>query len=115
MAEADVAVVMAFNDAINDRDLDRLTRLMASDHRFVDAAGSSVEGKEDCGVAWRSFFDAFPDYRNVFDRAVEVAAGRIVVDGRSECSEELLRGPARWYVVVSDGLVVEWRVEDPAG
>ena len=115
MAEGDIAVVVAFNDAINAQDLDGLTRLMASDHRFVDAAGSAVEGKEACGSAWRSFFDAFSDYRNVFDRIAGGAPGHVVVDGRSECSEELLRGPARWHVVVSDGrVVVEWLVEDPA-
>jgi ketosteroid isomerase-like protein len=113
MTEGDAAVVIAFNDAINARNLDDLMLLMSDDHRFVDPAGSAVEGRQACGAAWRSFFDAFPDYRNVFDRIVSVAPGHVVVDGRSECSEALLEGPARWYATVANGLVVEWRVEDP--
>lgn len=111
MDEASVDVVVAFNEAINLRDLDGLCALMSSDHRFVDSAGSTVIGKDACRSAWASFFDSFPDYRNVFDSIAVVAPGHVVVDGRSECAFEPLRGPARWHATVVAGAVVEWRIE----
>ena len=106
---------MAFNDAINTQDLEGLCALMSTDHRFVDSAGGTVVGKDSCRSAWASFFDSFPDYRNIFDSITVLASGRVVVDGRSECAFEPLRGPARWYATVVDGSITEWRVEDPAG
>jgi hypothetical protein len=71
----DELTVIAFNEAINRRDLTALTALMTDDHRFVDSADD-------------------------------------VVDGNAACSEPLLVGPARWRVVVRDGLVAEWRVSE---
>jgi ketosteroid isomerase-like protein len=107
-------LVVAFNEAINAQDLDALCALMSSDHRFVDSAGGTVIGKESCRSAWASFFEAFPDYRNLFDNVTVVAPGQVVVNGRSECAYEPLRGPARWHATVEAGSILEWRVEDPA-
>ena len=109
---ADEAVVRAFNDAINARDPDALARLMTDDHRFVDSADDAVEGKEACLAAWRGFFTTFPDYRNVFDRVVGDGRGGVAVEGRSECREPALHGPARWHVLVRDGRVAQWQVVD---
>jgi hypothetical protein len=108
----DAAVVRAFNDGINARDVDALAALMTDDHRFVDSAGSAIEGKADCLDAWRGFFAQFPDYRNEFDRVVGDGRGGVDVDGRSTCSDPRLDGPARWHAVVQDGLVAEWQVTD---
>jgi hypothetical protein len=67
MGSADEPVVLAFNAAINRRDLPGLGRLMADDHRFIDTAGDTFAGKPACLEAWRGFFESFPDYHNVFD------------------------------------------------
>ncbi|MFF8267351.1 nuclear transport factor 2 family protein [Streptomyces sp. NPDC016562] len=104
---------MAFNDRITAHDLDGLAALMSQDHTFVDAAGTVLAGKQACLDAWRSFFAAFPDYRNVF---TSVVAHHDVVSaaGRSECSEPRLAGPAHWTATVQDGLVTRWHVyEEP--
>jgi SnoaL-like domain len=55
-----VDVVRSFNGAINDRDLEVLAAQMTETHRFIDAAGVTVEGKGACVEAWRGFFVAFP-------------------------------------------------------
>ena len=103
--------MQAFNDAITARDLDGLAALMSADHRFVDGAGGTVEGKEACVDAWRGFFAAYPDYRNHFESVVEEQAGVVHATGRSTCSNEpALVGPAHWWASVRDGLVTEWRV-----
>jgi SAM-dependent methyltransferase/ketosteroid isomerase-like protein len=112
LGNAEESTVLAFNAAINRRDLQGLELLMAEDHRFIDSAGSAIDGKSACLDAWRGFFEAFPDYRNVFDSVRSRPGGIVDVSGHSECSEPALDGPARWRAVVANGLVVEWRVFD---
>jgi ketosteroid isomerase-like protein len=107
-----VAVVLAFNEAINARELAALADLMTERHRFVDAGGAIVDGKDACVAAWRGFFDAFPDYRNDFDRLEEIDDA-VVVTGRSACSVPALDGPAAWRAVVVGGRVELWQVSDP--
>lgn len=112
MSDRDVAVVVAFNEAINARDPDALGRLMHDRHRFIDSAGVTVDGKAACIEAWHGFFDAFPDYLNVFDDVRGDGPGAVEVRGRSECSAQALAGPARWRALVEDGLVLQWHVSD---
>jgi ketosteroid isomerase-like protein len=109
-AMTDVETVRAFNDAINARDLNALTALMSHDHRLVDSAGATVNGKAACTDAWRGFFAAFPHYRNIFDDVWSASPGVVDVVGRSECSFAALDGPARWRAVVRDNKVAVWQV-----
>jgi ketosteroid isomerase-like protein len=102
-------IVGRFNDCINGRDVGCLSRLMTDDHLFVDSEGGRVDGKQRCLAAWRGFFDAYPDYRNVF-ACMSASADVVAVAGRSVCSEPALDGPALWTARVRDGRVCEWRV-----
>lgn len=103
-------VVSAFNQAINDRDLAAVAALMTDTHRFVDVAGSTVEGKSACVEAWRGFFDSFPDYRNEFSHIATSGESVVEVEGRSVCSVAELHGPARWRAVIRGGRVDVWQV-----
>ena len=58
MSNADL--VVAFNEAINARDLPALAALMHEQHEFVDPAGASLEGRAACIEAWRGFSRRFP-------------------------------------------------------
>jgi ketosteroid isomerase-like protein len=101
---------IAFNEAINRRDLQGLRELMTDDHRLIDSDGNLIRGKEEVLEAWRGFFDAFPDYRNDWSGTIEVGDRQIAV-GRSTCSNEpALDGPAIWAARSSQGKVAEWRV-----
>jgi len=103
---------LKFNECINRQDLDGLARLMSDDHTFVDSGGDAVTGKEQMRAAWRGFFKAYPDYKNIFDR-VEWRQNLVVMLGRSTCSnEKALDGPGIWTAVVENDLVAEWRVYD---
>lgn len=103
------SVALEFNSRINGRDLDGLADLMSDDHTFVDTDGNVTSGKPACLHAWSTFFDAFPDYRNIVESAT--ARGDLVVlAGHSVCSQPDLAGPALWTALVSDGRVSEWRV-----
>ena len=110
MSDADTSIVQSFNAAINGRDVAGLTALMSDSHRFIDTAGTTVDGKQQCTEAWRQFFAAFPDYRNVFSAVESKPGGVVEIVGYSECSVPELAGPARWRAVVDRGLVTEWRV-----
>jgi ketosteroid isomerase-like protein len=100
---------MAFNESINGRDIGGLAALMSEDHTFVDTEGGAVSGRHACLAAWRGFFAAFPDYRNVF-ASVSAYGDVVAMTGRSLCSEPSLSGPALWTATVRDGKVAQWRV-----
>jgi len=102
-------IVRDFNEAINARDLDRLTSMLTDDHRFVDSAGQIVSGREAVTAAWSGFFTSCPDYRNEFD-TVEARGDGVVVAGRSICSYPDLHDPGLWTARVSGDRVAEWRV-----
>ena len=52
--------VSAFVAAINAHDVNRLAELMSNDHRFIDAHGNEVIGKEKMIAGWRGYFEWFP-------------------------------------------------------
>ena len=109
-AEAEaISVAVRFNACINDQDLDGLAELMPDGHTFVDSAGGVVAGKPACLAAWRGFFQAFPDYRNVFS-ALSARDDVVTIVGHSVCAEPSLAGPALWAATVRSGQVAEWRV-----
>ena len=101
---------LAFNDAINRRDLAALRSLMTEDHTFIDSDDNVVSGREDVINAWKEFFDAFGDYRNVWAR-VTTNHEVLVAIGRSVCAvEPRLDGPAIWTASVRGEKVSVWRV-----
>ncbi|HEY9368834.1 nuclear transport factor 2 family protein [Streptomyces sp.] len=104
-------VVVRFNDRINAQDVEGLALLMSGDHVFVDSAGSRIEGRQACIEAWRGFFAAFPDYRNVFT-SMRAAGDLVTVEGRSVCTQPALAGPALWTARASGRQLAEWRVHE---
>ena len=109
MSHRDIAI--RFNDAINARDIEALVALMTDDHRFVDTGGDAFEGIDRCREIWAGFFSAFPDYRNHVETVTE-KDGHVVITGRSTCADARLAGPALWSVIITGGLVREWRVHE---
>lgn len=104
------ALVIRFNERIGARDVDGLAQLMSEDHTFIDAAGTAVIGRAACLEAWRRFFEAYPEYRNVFE-SVSMKGTGVNIAGRSYCpGHPELEGPALWTAVVHGAEVVEWRV-----
>ena len=104
--------VLAFNAAINARDVAALDRLMTEDHALIDSAGRAIAGREEVLGAWRGFFDAYSDYRNIWSH-VEPVGGVVIATGRSVCTTEpLLDGPAIWAAKTRGERVSEWRIYD---
>jgi ketosteroid isomerase-like protein len=103
-------VALQFNEAITNRDIARLAVLMTDDHAFIDSANMEFRGKDKALQAWRGFFEAFPEYKNVFD-LVKAKADTVVMLGHSICSNNKdLDGPAMWTAKVEGDKLAEWRV-----
>ncbi|MBD3159340.1 MAG: hypothetical protein GF309_11170 [Candidatus Lokiarchaeota archaeon] len=82
---------------------------MTEDHSFIDTEGDTAKGKNVMLEGWTEFFDNYTDYRNVFS-CVIAKDDLVIMVGHSECSEEILHGPALWTAKIRDGLVAQWRV-----
>ncbi len=63
-----ISVVQAFNDCINNQDIDGLAALMSKDHTFIDRDGSSHGPKSHMMEGWKEFFKMFPAYKNTFNK-----------------------------------------------
>ena len=111
-------VVRRFMAAINARDLEGVLALMTDDHRFTDAAGASIAGREPLRAAWQGYFGWFPNYEitadEVFSRGQAVAvfgrAGGTFAPGVGSVAENTWRLPAAWLAEVRDGRIAHWRV-----
>jgi uncharacterized glyoxalase superfamily protein PhnB/ketosteroid isomerase-like protein len=103
---------LAVNDAINRRDLVALRGLLTADHTFIDSAANVLRGAENVLHAWTGFFEAFPDYRNVWTD-LTLNGDLVVAIGHSICATEpQLDGPAIWTAAVRGDMVSTWRVYD---
>jgi ketosteroid isomerase-like protein len=110
-------IALAFVDAVNAEDIERLGALMADGHVFTDALGNSFAGREKMLQGWRFFFAAYPSYRidveQVFSQGTTVAlfgdgSGGWRVDG--EVQEKRWKVRAAWLVEIEDGKVQRWSV-----
>ena len=103
------ALVAQFNGGINSRAIEILEALMSDGHTFVDTAGNRYDGKEIALKAWRAFFELFPDYQNIFEQVIDTE-DKVVVLGKTTCSEKALEGPALWTITFDGDKIAEWRV-----
>jgi ketosteroid isomerase-like protein len=111
--------VLAFIRSINARDARGLGELMSDDHRFIDALGNEVVGKEKMVPGWRGYFEWFPDYWIEVNEVLagEASAGEQTFamfgfaggsfKGNSDASWRI---PAAWKAIVKDGRISLWQV-----
>ena len=111
-------IVLKFVEQINSQNVDGLCELMSEQHRFVDALGTVIEGREQMRKAWAGYFKMVPDYQLSCAEIIErgnVAAAFGSAGGTYTPKGQLFEEnrwlvPAAWRVEVSDNLVSEWRV-----
>lgn len=107
-------VVLAFVDAINAHDVDRLGELMTDDHTFVDPYGSEVTGREPMLAAWRGYFEWFPDYQievnDIFEHESEFGMFGFAGGSFQGNADRKWRLPAAWKALVRDGRMARWQV-----
>ena len=107
-------IILAFIDLINAHNVDGLAQLMTDDHRFIDAHGNEVMGREKMVAGWRAYFGIFPDYsieiREIFEDGDRFALFGLAggsFQGRSEASWRL---PAALKAIVKDERIAWWQV-----
>lgn len=110
--------VRRFTEAINDRDLDRMSQLLHPDHRLTDSLGRSVEGREAVLDAWRGYFGLMPEYR-IDVREILVHGPRVAMFGSARgtfspdgalLAENRWEIPAAWFAYLDGNLVERWQV-----
>lgn len=113
-----VRLVLRFVNEINRHDVEGLVSLISYDHRFVDALGHEVRGKEKLRRAWQGYFELFPDYhvevRETLQNGRDVAIFGTASGTLAHEGQLLLRNhwevPAAWRAVIDRGLVIHWQV-----
>jgi ketosteroid isomerase-like protein len=113
-----IEVFEEFIDAINQRDVDHICRLMTDDHLFVDSLGVEFRGRDVMRQGWAAYFSMVPDY--AIDVKESIADGRLVVatgiargtyspDGQLR-PDDGWSTPAAWRAVVDGGCIATWQV-----
>jgi hypothetical protein len=104
-----ISIVKAFNDCINQQDIQGLAALMHEEHTFIERGGSSHGPKSHMIGGWKQFFGMFPEYRNTFTE-IKADRNQVYVLGHAYWSEKEPYDPVIWTAVIEDGLVREWRI-----
>lgn len=99
---------LMFNECINSQDLEGLIDLMAEDHKFIDSE-NKVENRKQMEIGWKEFFEAYPDYRNYFQKVIS-KNNLVILLGHSVCVYDPLDGPAIWTAKIENDKVAEWRI-----
>jgi ketosteroid isomerase-like protein len=118
MNEPAKSVAHTFVDTINRHDVNALAELMTAEHRFIDALGCVVEGREKMRAAWTAYFRMVPDYTLAIDESLSdgpvvamlgSAGGTFTKDGELK-PENRWKTPAAIRAFIENGKVAEWRV-----
>lgn len=106
--------IQAFIDHINAHDVEGLAELMSDDHRFIDAHGNEVVGKEKMTAGWRGYFAWFPVYtievNQIFEQGNTFAMFGFAAGSFKGKAEASWRLPAAWKAIVKDGHIALWQV-----
>ena len=133
-------IVLDFIKAINAHDTDKICSLMCDEHKFIDAHGNEVTGKETMRGGWQGYFTLFPDYKieitDIFEKRessqltpvgkykygliqTEFVRYDFIVafgfasgtyGGNMENKENSFRLPASWKAMLEGGKIKLWQV-----
>ncbi len=113
-----IEVAMAFVDAINSKDVERLADLMTDDHKFIDGDGSEYGGKDQMKAGWKEHLELIPDLTLSISEHFEEndtvvllgwSNGTIIQDGELK-QENSWRVPSAWRVIVESEKVSVWQL-----
>ena len=101
---------LAFVQAINSKDVERLAELMTDDHKFIDGDGSEYIGKDRMKVGWKEHFEIDMQFEEM-DTVVLVghSRGTIIHNGKLK-QENSWRVPSAWRVIVKSDKISVWQL-----
>jgi ketosteroid isomerase-like protein len=111
-------IVYDFVDAINEHNVEKIYSLMTDDHKFIDAHGNEVSGKDKMKAGWTGYFQWFPDYKieitDIFFNGDTLAAFGFASGTfkgiKTEKNENYWRLPASWKIIVENNKIKLWQV-----
>jgi len=111
-------VAVAFVNAINEHNLERLASVITEDHVFIDGLDNRLEGRAAMVQAWQGYFKMVPDYviriETVLERDSDVAlfgrAAGTYVRAQTLDPENRWEIPAAWLAEIRGEKVSVWRV-----
>jgi hypothetical protein len=113
-----IEVAMAFVEAINTKNVERIASLMTNDHKFIDGDGSEYSGKDEMTAGWKEHLELIPDLTLSIDQHFEEnetvvlvgwSSGTIIQNGELK-SENSWRVPCAWRIVVESDKVAIWQL-----
>jgi ketosteroid isomerase-like protein len=114
----DDKIVFDFVDAINKHNIEDIYSLMSEDHKFIDAHGNEVSGKDKMKAGWSGYFQWFPDYKIEITDILSYS-GSIAAFGfasgtfkgiKAEKNENYWRLPAAWKILLGKNKIKLWQV-----
>lgn len=111
-------IALAFVDAINSKDIERLAGLMTDEHKFIDGDGSEHVGKDKMKVGWEKHLELIPDLTLTVSIQFE-EKDTVVLLGRSSGTiiqkgelkpKNSWQIPSAWRVLVKSEKVAEWQL-----
>jgi|SRR5579872_928272 len=114
----DKKIFYDFVSAINEHNAEKLYGLMTDDHRFIDAQGNKVTGKDKMKAGWTGYFQWFPDYKievtDIFIKGDTVAAFGFAEGTfkgiKTDQNKNYWKLPVAWKAVIENGKVKLWQV-----
>ncbi len=111
-------IVCDFANAISERSVDKIYSLMTDDHKFVDAHGNEVVGRDKMKAGWTGYFQMFPDYKieiiDIFTDDDTLAAfgfaSGTFKGKQTDNKENYWRLPASWKIIVENNKIKLWQV-----
>lgn len=111
-------IALAFVDAINSKDLERLAELMTDDHKYIDGDGSEHVGKDRMKDGWKEHVKLIPDLTLSIsiqfeekDTVLLVGQSRGTIIHNGELKQEnSWQVPSAWRVVVKSEKISEWQL-----
>lgn len=112
----DKEIVLAFVNAINDHDVDKICELMTDDHIFIDGSGGQHTGKTGMKEGWQNYYQLFPDYNIQITDVIEDNS-IIGLFGYASGSYKNInietnfwKTPAAWKAIVKNKKIMHWQV-----
>lgn len=108
-----INIAIQFVEAINTSSIDKIEKLLSTDHIFIDSGDGRYEGKDFMIQAWIGYFEMFPDYKieivdisendslvGIFGYASGTYKGL-----HNETNSNYFRVPASWKAIVEDNKI----------
>jgi len=111
-------VVLDFIAAINSANIDKIYKLMATDHVFIDSQDNKVIGQTIMKQAWIQYFTLFPDYKIEINEILHKGSLICAFGYASGTFKNIInkdnsnywRVPAAWRALVKDDHIKLWQV-----